>query len=74
MRRCPAAASALVASQKRGPSSLCPPGARTRHTPQDPDDKSFILADEALQALTGESRFKGFGFSKLIKQHFTGYA
>lgn len=38
--------------------------------PQDPADKSFILADDALKALTGEERFKGFGWSKLIKQHF----
>lgn len=36
---------------------------------QDPSDKSFILADDALKGLTGEARFKGFGFAKLIKQH-----
>jgi chromatin remodeling complex protein RSC6 len=41
---------------------------------QDPSDKSFILADDTLKKLTGEERFKGFGFSKLIKEHFTGYA
>lgn len=41
---------------------------------QDPADKSFILADAALQALTGEARFKGFSFSKYIKPHVLGYA
>lgn len=41
--------------------------------PQDPADKSFIVADGALKGLTGEARFKGFGFSKLIKEHITGY-
>ncbi|EFN60104.1 hypothetical protein CHLNCDRAFT_49597 [Chlorella variabilis] len=40
---------------------------------QDPADKSFIVADGALKGLTGEARFKGFGFSKLIKEHITGY-
>ncbi|PRW60595.1 Upstream activation factor subunit spp27 [Chlorella sorokiniana] len=38
---------------------------------QDPSDKSFILADDTLKALTGEERFKGFGFAKLIKQHLS---
>jgi hypothetical protein len=42
---------------------------------QDPTDRSYILADETLQALTGgEKRFKGFSFSKFTKQHFKGYA
>ena len=41
---------------------------------QDPSDKSYILADAALKGLTGEARFKGFGLSKLIKDHITGYA
>lgn len=44
------------------------------HGLQDPSDKSFILADDTLKALTGEERFKGFSFSKHIKDHFLGYA
>lgn len=45
-----------------------------RRCPQDPSDKSFILADDTLRALTGESRFKGFSFAKFIKAHIRGYA
>ncbi|KAI3429664.1 hypothetical protein D9Q98_005749 [Chlorella vulgaris] len=46
-----------------------------QHELQDPTDRSYILADETLQALTGgEKRFKGFSFSKFTKQHFKGYA
>ncbi|KAL4421538.1 hypothetical protein ABPG75_010829 [Micractinium tetrahymenae] len=41
---------------------------------KDPSDKSYILADDALQRLTGESRFKGFSFAKFIKAHILGYA
>lgn len=41
---------------------------------QDPSDKSFILADDTLQRLTGEKRFKGFSFAKFIKNHIRGYA
>jgi chromatin remodeling complex protein RSC6 len=52
-------------------SSSCP----TPPTPlQDPSDKSFILADDTLKALAGEERFKGFSFSKYIKDHIRGYA
>lgn len=36
----------------------------------DPNDRRFILADETLKSLTGQSRFKAFGFQKLIKKHF----
>lgn len=39
---------------------------------QDPADRSVIVADDALRGLTGEERFKGFGFSKLVKQHLLG--
>lgn len=46
--------------------------AHTAPPSQDPADRSWILADEALQGLTGEQRFKGFGFSKLVKQHLLG--
>lgn len=41
---------------------------------QDPENKQFIIADEALLALTGEKRFQGFSFSKLIKDKILGYA
>ncbi|KAL4418779.1 hypothetical protein ABPG77_001646 [Micractinium sp. CCAP 211/92] len=41
---------------------------------KDPSDKSFILADDTLQRLTGEKRFKGFSFAKFIKNHIRGYA
>ena len=37
---------------------------------QDPDNKQYVLSDGALKALTGESRFRAFGFQSLIKQHF----
>ena len=39
---------------------------------QDPSNKQFVLADPTLEALTGEKRFKAFGFGKLIKDHFLG--
>lgn len=46
-----------------------PTAAPTVTRPQDPSNRSFILADDALKGLTGEARFKAFGFSKFIKQH-----
>jgi upstream activation factor subunit UAF30 len=41
---------------------------------QDPENKSFVLADAPLRALTGEARFKAFGFASLIKEHILGAA
>ncbi len=32
------------------------------------------MADDTLRALTGEERFKGFSFAKLVKEHIQGYA
>lgn len=43
-------------------------------TTQDPADKSYVLSDDALKGLTGETRFKAFGFSKFMSQHIQGYA
>lgn len=37
---------------------------------QDPADKRYVLSDEALKSLTGESRFKAFGSNKLFSKHF----
>lgn len=36
---------------------------------QDPADRKYILADEALMQLTGERRFSGFSFSRLMQPH-----
>eukprot|EP00775_Hariotina_reticulata_P013688 gene13688-13810_t len=36
----------------------------------DPCDKRFVLADETLEKLTGEKRFKAFGAGALFKNHF----
>jgi upstream activation factor subunit UAF30 len=41
---------------------------------QDPENRSFVLADAPLRALTGEARFKAFGFASLIKGHILGAA
>lgn len=40
---------------------------------QDPENKQFILSDEKLLKLTGEKRFQGFSFLKLIKDQILGY-
>jgi chromatin remodeling complex protein RSC6 len=37
---------------------------------QDPSDKRFVLADDTLEKLTGEKRFKAFGAVALFKHHF----
>ena len=39
------------------------------HELQDPEDRRYILSDDALEHLTGESRFEGFSFMKLVKDH-----
>ena len=36
---------------------------------QNPANKQEVLADDALAALTGERRFKAFGFMKLFSKH-----
>ena len=36
---------------------------------QDPADKRNIIADAKLKELTGEERFSGFGFMKLMSHH-----
>lgn len=36
---------------------------------QDPSDKRYILADEALKSITGEERFLAFGCQKLLAKH-----
>ena len=41
---------------------------------QDPTNKQFVLSDEPLRALTGQERFKAFGFASLVKEHILGYA
>lgn len=38
---------------------------------QDPSNKQYILCDEKLRQLTGEDRFKAFGFAKYFKKYFT---
>ena len=40
---------------------------------QDPNDKRYVISDEALHYLTGEPRFQAFSFLKLIKDHVLGY-
>lgn len=40
---------------------------------QDPKNKQYILADDTLRALTGQTRFTGFGFAKLVKDKILGY-
>lgn len=37
---------------------------------QDPSDKRYIIADDTLKNLTGESRFLAFGAQKLFSKHF----
>lgn len=37
---------------------------------QDPSNKQYVLADDNLKALTGESRIRAFGIQSLIKHHF----
>ena len=39
-----------------------------------PSNKSEVICDAALKELTGEDRFKCFGFAKYIKDHLLGYA
>ena len=41
---------------------------------QNPANKAEIVADDALAALTGEHRFKGFGHMKLFSRHILGPA
>eukprot|EP00878_Enallax_costatus_P013826 GHUV01014461.1.p1 GENE.GHUV01014461.1~~GHUV01014461.1.p1 ORF type:complete len:188 (+),score=69.96 GHUV01014461.1:577-1140(+) len=36
----------------------------------DPSNKQFVLSDETLKNLTGETRFKAFGSQKLFSKHF----
>ncbi|WIA29142.1 hypothetical protein OEZ86_011653 [Tetradesmus obliquus] len=36
----------------------------------DPSNKRFVIADDALQKLTGEKRFMAFGAQKLFGKHF----
>ena len=36
---------------------------------QNPANKQEVFADDALVALTGERRFKAFGFMKLFSKH-----
>lgn len=36
---------------------------------QNPANKQEVFADDALAALTGERRFKAFGFMKLFSKH-----
>ncbi|GFR46711.1 hypothetical protein Agub_g8332 [Astrephomene gubernaculifera] len=36
---------------------------------QDPKDKRFVLSDAQLKKLTGEDRFNGFSFAKLMASH-----
>lgn len=36
---------------------------------QDPSNKQTIIADDMLRRLTGEDKFKGFGFMKLLNKH-----
>ncbi|KAL6783661.1 Upstream activation factor subunit spp27 [Auxenochlorella protothecoides] len=43
------------------------------HGLQDPANKQFVVSDATLRALTGQDRFKAFGFSALVKQHILGY-
>jgi hypothetical protein len=38
---------------------------------QDPSNKRYIISDDTLQKLTGESRFLAFGAQKLFGKHFT---
>ena len=40
---------------------------------QDPSNRQYILSDDVLLKLTGEKRFQGFSFGKLIKDHILGY-
>lgn len=44
------------------------------HDLQDPTDKRYVNADDALFHLTGESRFQAFSFLKLVKDHILEYA
>jgi hypothetical protein len=37
---------------------------------QDPSNKRYVISDDALQKLTGESRFLAFGAQKLFGKHF----
>jgi hypothetical protein len=37
---------------------------------QDPSNKRYVISDDALQQLTGESRFLAFGAQKLFGKHF----
>jgi upstream activation factor subunit UAF30 len=41
------------------------------HDLQDPADLRYILSDDALENLTGEARFQGFSFMKLVKDHIS---
>jgi len=36
---------------------------------QDPSDKRYVLSDERLKGLFGESRFLAFGIQKLLAPH-----
>lgn len=36
---------------------------------QDPSNKQFVLADDKLKHLTGETRFAAFGFMKFLNKH-----
>lgn len=41
---------------------------------QDPAAKQYVVCDDTLKALTGEDRFRAFGFAALVKDHLLGYA